>query len=112
LRTPSGRRTWLGSVRVGLHVRDQGTTTASVHVSVTILYLALSSEYWNSWVWLPRSGFSLNGVSTSSTKICVSFTFRCALIFVDTYAHTLFLEVNFSFSIGIRALYTLRRLIS
>jgi len=24
----------------------------------------------------------------------VSFTFRCALIFVDTYAHTLFLEVN------------------
>jgi hypothetical protein len=37
---PSGRRTWLGSVRVGLHVRDQGMTTASVHVSVTILYLA------------------------------------------------------------------------
>jgi len=34
----------LGSVRVGLHVRDQGTTTASVHVSVTILYLALSSK--------------------------------------------------------------------
>jgi len=27
----------------------------------------------------------------------VSFTFRCALIFVDTYAHTLFLEVNFVF---------------
>jgi hypothetical protein len=24
----------------------------------------------------------------------VSFTFRCALYFVDTYAHTLFLEVN------------------
>lgn len=24
----------------------------------------------------------------------MSFTFRCALIFVDTYAHTLFLEVN------------------
>jgi len=24
----------------------------------------------------------------------VSFTFRCAIIFVDTYAHTLFLEVN------------------
>jgi hypothetical protein len=24
----------------------------------------------------------------------VSFTFRCALIFVDTYAHTLFLEVH------------------
>jgi hypothetical protein len=24
----------------------------------------------------------------------VSFTFRCALIFVDTYARTLFLEVN------------------
>jgi hypothetical protein len=23
----------------------------------------------------------------------VSFTFRCALIFVDTYAHTLLLEV-------------------
>jgi hypothetical protein len=23
----------------------------------------------------------------------VSFTFRCALIFVDTYVHTLFLEV-------------------
>jgi len=23
----------------------------------------------------------------------VSFTFRCALIFIDTYAHTLFLEV-------------------
>jgi hypothetical protein len=28
----------------------------------------------------------------------VSFTFRCALIFVDTYAHTLLLEVNFVFS--------------
>jgi hypothetical protein len=28
----------------------------------------------------------------------VSFTFRCALIFVDTYAHTLLLEVNFNFS--------------
>jgi len=27
----------------------------------------------------------------------VSFTFRCALIFVDTYAHTSFLEVNFVF---------------
>jgi hypothetical protein len=27
----------------------------------------------------------------------VSFTFRYALIFVDTYAHTLFLEVNFVF---------------
>jgi hypothetical protein len=27
----------------------------------------------------------------------VSFIFRCALIFVDTYAHTLFLEVNFVF---------------
>jgi len=27
-----------------------------------------------------------------STKICVSFIFRCALIFVDTYAHTLFLK--------------------
>jgi hypothetical protein len=34
----------LGSVRVGLHVRDQGTTTTSVHVSVTVLYLAMSSE--------------------------------------------------------------------
>jgi hypothetical protein len=34
----------LGSVRVGLHVRNQGTTIASVHVSVTILYLAMSSE--------------------------------------------------------------------
>jgi hypothetical protein len=32
----------------------------------------------------------------------VSFTFRCALIFVDTYAHTLFLEVNFSFSLILR----------
>jgi hypothetical protein len=31
-----------------------------VYVSVTILYLALSSELWNSWVWLPGSGFSLN----------------------------------------------------
>jgi hypothetical protein len=29
----------------------------------------------------------------------VSFTFGCALIFVDTYAHTLFLEVNFVFQI-------------
>jgi len=29
----------------------------------------------------------------------VSFIFRCALIFVDTYAHTLFLEVNFIFQI-------------
>jgi hypothetical protein len=29
----------------------------------------------------------------------VSFIFRCALIFVDTYAHTLFLEVNFNFQI-------------
>jgi hypothetical protein len=28
----------------------------------------------------------------------VSFTFRCALIFVDTYAHTLFLEVNSIFN--------------
>jgi hypothetical protein len=28
-----------------------------------------------------------------STKISVSFTFRCDLIFVDTYAHTLLLEV-------------------
>jgi hypothetical protein len=26
---PFSRRTWLGSVRVGLHVRDQDTTTAS-----------------------------------------------------------------------------------
>jgi hypothetical protein len=37
----------------------------------------------------------------------VSFTFRCALIFVDTYAHTLFLEVNsifqFMFLIRCRA---------
>jgi hypothetical protein len=30
----------------------------------------------------------------------VSFTFRCALIFVDNYAHTLFLEVNFVFHVG------------
>jgi hypothetical protein len=44
-----------------------------------------------------QSGFSLDRVSTSSTKICVSFIFRCALIFVDTYVHTLFLEVNFVF---------------
>jgi hypothetical protein len=44
LKTLSGRRTWLGSVRVGLHVRDQGTTTASVHMSVTVLYLPMSSE--------------------------------------------------------------------
>jgi hypothetical protein len=29
----------------------------------------------------------------------VSFTFRCALIFVDTYAHTLFLEVNSIFHV-------------
>jgi hypothetical protein len=28
------------------------------YVSVTILYLVLSSELWISWVWLPRSGFS------------------------------------------------------
>jgi hypothetical protein len=34
----------VGSVRVGLHVRDQGKTTASVHMSVTVLYLAMSSE--------------------------------------------------------------------
>jgi len=27
----------------------------------------------------------------------VSFTFRCALIFVDTYAHTLYLKSNFNF---------------
>jgi hypothetical protein len=32
----------------------------------------------------------------------VSFIFRCALIFVDTYAHTLFLEVNFIFHIYIQ----------
>jgi hypothetical protein len=32
----------------------------------------------------------------------VSFTFRCALIFVDTYAHTLFLEVNSIFQFGTR----------
>jgi hypothetical protein len=31
----------------------------------------------------------------------VSFTFRCALICVDTYAHTLFLEVNFVFQLEI-----------
>jgi hypothetical protein len=31
----------------------------------------------------------------------VSFTFRCALIFVDTYAHTLFLEVNFVFHLQV-----------
>jgi hypothetical protein len=35
---PFRKETWLGSVCVGLHVREQGTTTASVHVSVTILY--------------------------------------------------------------------------
>jgi hypothetical protein len=29
----------------------------------------------------------------------VSFTFRCALIFVDTYAYTLFLEVNSIFQL-------------
>jgi hypothetical protein len=29
----------------------------------------------------------------------VSFIFRCALIFVDTYPHTLFLEVNFVFQV-------------
>jgi hypothetical protein len=29
----------------------------------------------------------------------VSCTFRCALIFVDTYAHTLFLEVNSIFQL-------------
>jgi hypothetical protein len=28
------------------------------------------------------------------------FTFRCALIFVDTYAHTLFLEVNSIFQMA------------
>jgi hypothetical protein len=44
LKTPSGMRTWLGSACVGLHVRDQGKTTASEHVSVTVLYLASSSE--------------------------------------------------------------------
>jgi hypothetical protein len=32
----------------------------------------------------------------------VSFTFRCTLIFVDTYAHTLFLEVNSIFQYGIK----------
>jgi hypothetical protein len=41
---PFRQVTWLGSIRVGLHVREQGTTIASVHVSVTILYLGLSSE--------------------------------------------------------------------
>jgi hypothetical protein len=50
-------------------------------------FLSLAAPEW----------FSLDWVSTSSTKICVSFIFRCALIFVDTYAHTLFLEVNFNF---------------
>jgi len=30
----------------------------------------------------------------------VSFTFHCALIFVDTYSHTLFLEVNSIFQSG------------
>ena len=34
----------MGGVRVGLHVRDRDTTTASVYVSVTVLYLALSSD--------------------------------------------------------------------
>jgi len=29
----------------------------------------------------------------------VSFIFRCALIFVDTYAHTLLLETNFVFQL-------------
>jgi len=29
---------------LALIIRDQGTTTASVHVSVSILYLPLSSE--------------------------------------------------------------------
>jgi hypothetical protein len=29
--------TWLGIVRVGLHVRDQGTTTASVHAHTLFL---------------------------------------------------------------------------
>jgi hypothetical protein len=29
LKTPSGKRTWLGSVRVGLQVRDQDTIIAS-----------------------------------------------------------------------------------
>jgi hypothetical protein len=29
----------------------------------------------------------------------VSFTFRCALIFVDTYAHTLYLKSKFNFQL-------------
>jgi len=31
----------------------------------------------------------------------VSFTFRCALIFVDTYAHTLLLEVISIFQLSL-----------
>jgi hypothetical protein len=89
----------LGSVHVGLHVESKVRPLHRVYVSVTILYLALSSEYWISWVWLPRSGFSLNRVSTSLTKILVSFIFRI-VIFVNTLrTHLLFiLEVKFHFS--------------
>jgi len=58
------------------------------YVSVTALYLALSSEKWKSWVWLPRSGFSLNCVSTSSTKY-LSPLISAFNIFVAHCSHTL-----------------------
>jgi hypothetical protein len=43
--------------------------------------------------------FLLTEFPLSSTKISVSFTFRCVLIFVHTYAHTLLLEVISIFQI-------------
>jgi hypothetical protein len=39
----------------------------------------------------------------------VSFTFRCALIFVDTYAHTLLLEVISNFQLGTQSLFSLNK---
>jgi hypothetical protein len=37
--------------------------------------------------------FLLTEFPLRQQKSMCQFTFRCALIFVDTYAHTLFLEV-------------------
>jgi hypothetical protein len=46
----------------------------------------------------PGVGFLLIEFPLHQEK-SVSFIFRCALILVDTYAHTLFLEVNFVFQL-------------
>jgi hypothetical protein len=66
---------------------------------VDILGFAAPEWFFSSWV------------STSLTKILVLFIFRIVILLTHSaHTHLLYIEVNFYFSIGIRAWYTLRRL--